>query len=183
MLVCCTAGAQQQNPAFITPLKGRLHVPKVSTNHLAQQCQSSCCRQPNHEWFTPLQASSRSALGWTSSRVGGGTRHASSPSRTRSSVSQRGGFSLSGTLEEGTPPVELGSSPPGGSDSRRPAWVVPGTSQHTAFHVQRYSLPVGNKPSEYSGIIACLWQVVYFQLFPVHLVQNFVLCHRDGKDG
>ena len=116
------------NPAFITPLKGRLHVPKVSTNHLAQQCQSSCCRQPNHEWFTPLQASSRSALGWTSSRVGGGTRHASSPSRTRSSVSQRGGFSLSGTLEEGTPPVELGSSPPGGSDSRRPAWVVPGTS-------------------------------------------------------
>lgn len=52
----------------------------------------------------------------------------SSPSRIRSAPSQKGHFSLSGTLEEGTPPVELSSSPPGTATFSRPAWLVPGAS-------------------------------------------------------
>ena len=53
-------------------------------------------------------------------------RQQSSPSRIRSAPSQKGHFSLSGTLEEGTPPVELSTSPPGTATFSRPAWLVPG---------------------------------------------------------
>ena len=72
-----------------------------------------------------VQANSSSALSRSSTRQGLG-RQPPSPSRVRSAPSQKGNFSLSGTLEEGTPPVELSSSPPGTATFSRPAWIVPG---------------------------------------------------------
>lgn len=75
-----------------------------------------------------VQANSSNALSRSTTRQGLG-RQQSSPSRVRSAPSQRGTFGVSGNLEEGTPPVELSTSPPGTATFSRPAWLVPG-----AFH-------------------------------------------------
>ena len=76
-------------------------------------------------WQLAVQANSSNAMSRSGVRQGLG-RQQSSPSRIRSAPSQKGHFSLSGTLEEGTPPVELSTSPPGTGTFSRPAWLVPG---------------------------------------------------------
>ncbi|KAL0031206.1 hypothetical protein WJX77_009499 [Trebouxia sp. C0004] len=105
--------------------------------HLEGHPGSGIMQAPNLDQLINLlqrsQANSSSALSRSSTRQGLG-RQQSSPSRVRSAPSQRGNFGVSGTLEEGTPPVELSTSPPGTSTFSRPAWLVPGfrTEQRAA---------------------------------------------------
>ena len=92
-----------------------------------------------------MQANSSNVMSRSGSRQGVG-RQQSSPSRIRSAPSQKGHFSLSGTLEEGTPPVELSTSPPGTATFSRPAWLVPGEpAPRLAMCLQHCSVGVSKK--------------------------------------
>ncbi|KAL3159508.1 hypothetical protein ABBQ38_009926 [Trebouxia sp. C0009 RCD-2024] len=125
--------------------------------HLEGQGGGMVSQPPNLDRLISLlqqsQANSSNAMSRSGTRQRGGQQQ-SSPSRIRSAPSQKGHFSLSGTLEEGTPPVELSSSPPGTATFSRPAWLVPGsrTEQRAAARKdgqKRSSSPFGATAARY----------------------------------